>query len=173
MSTFKLSDKLILIGHFSKAAFCLWHFSKAAFCLQQKIRKDFPENVTFLRLQTCIFWIFTLSISVYVAIQHYSKVSYVSAKKHSWLHCGLSHMQLLNSHYFKTLAFLTVYHTGSTIWQKLQSFAVSRNLQNAKKWYFKAKRYKNTKINDTTPNSVSNSTWLCVTSNMKSSSHKT
>ena len=34
-------------------------------------------------------------------------------------------------------------------------------------------KFQNTRISDTTPNSVLTSTWLCVTSNMKSSTHKT
>jgi len=32
---------------------------------------------------------------------------------------------------------------------------------------FEVKVYKNIRISDTKPNSVSTSTWLCVTSNMK------
>jgi len=36
---------------------------------------------------------------------------------------------------------------------------------------FEVNIYKNIRIGDTTPNSVSTS-WLCVTSNMKNSSHK-
>jgi len=38
---------------------------------------------------------------------------------------------------------------------------------------FEVKIYKNIRISDTKPNSVSTSTWLCATSNMKKSSHKT
>ena len=53
------------------------------------------------------------------------------------------------------------------------SFAVSRNLKNAKYHFVKAKIDKLTESSDTTPNSVSTSTWLCVISNMKSTSHKT
>jgi len=53
-----------------------------------------------------------------------------------------------------------------------QSFAISRNLQNVK-IIFEGKIYKNIRISDTIPNSVSTSTWLCVTSKMKNSSHKT
>jgi len=51
--------------------------------------------------------------------------------------------------------------------------AVSRNLQNAKNHFIEAKIYKNIRVSDTTPNYLSTSTRLCVTSNMKSSSHKT
>jgi len=50
---------------------------------------------------------------------------------------------------------------------------VSRKLQNAKNQIIEAKIYKNTKISENTPNSVSTSTWLCVKSNMKSFSCKT
>jgi len=38
---------------------------------------------------------------------------------------------------------------------------------------FEVEVYKNIRISDTTPNSISTSTWLCVTSNVKNSSHKT
>jgi len=38
---------------------------------------------------------------------------------------------------------------------------------------FEVKIYKNIRIRDTKPNSVSTSTLLCVASNMKKSSHKT
>jgi len=38
---------------------------------------------------------------------------------------------------------------------------------------FEIKIYKNIRKSDTTPNSFSTSTWLGVTSNMKTSSHKT
>ena len=50
------------------------------------------------------------------------------------------------------------------------SFAVSRNLENAKYHFIEAKIDKLTESSDTTPNSVSTSTRLCVTSNMKSTS---
>jgi len=53
-----------------------------------------------------------------------------------------------------------------------QAFAVSRNLQNAKNYFIDAKIYKNIRISNTTSNSVSISTWLCVPSDIKSSSHK-
>ena len=53
------------------------------------------------------------------------------------------------------------------------SFTVSRNLKNAKYHFFEAKIDKLTECSDTTPNSVSTSTWLFATSNMKSTSHKT
>ena len=53
------------------------------------------------------------------------------------------------------------------------SFAVSRNLKYAKNHFIEAKIDKLTESSDTTPNSVSASTWLCVTSNMKSTSHQT
>jgi len=39
--------------------------------------------------------------------------------------------------------------------------------------FIEAKIYKLTEPSDTTPNSVSTSTWLCVTSYMKITSHKT
>jgi len=38
---------------------------------------------------------------------------------------------------------------------------------------FEVKIYKNIRISDTTPNSISTSTWLCATSNKKNPSHKT
>ena len=53
------------------------------------------------------------------------------------------------------------------------SFTVSRNLKNAKYRFIEAKIDKLTESSDTTPNSASTSTWLCITSNMKSTSHKT
>jgi len=53
------------------------------------------------------------------------------------------------------------------------SFAVSRNLKNAKHHFTEAKIDNLTESSDTTPNSVSTSTWLWVTSNMKSTSGKT
>ena len=53
-----------------------------------------------------------------------------------------------------------------------QSFAVSRNLQNAKNHFIEAKSYNNIRISDTKPNFVSTSTWVCVTSNTKKYSHK-
>jgi len=37
---------------------------------------------------------------------------------------------------------------------------------------FKVTIYESIRISDTTPNSVSTSTWLCATFNMKNSSHK-
>jgi len=53
------------------------------------------------------------------------------------------------------------------------SFAVSRNLKHAKYHFIEAITDKLTESSNTTPNSVSTSTWLCVTSNMISTSHKT
>jgi len=53
------------------------------------------------------------------------------------------------------------------------SFAVSRHSKNAKYHAIETKADKLTESSDTTPYSVSTSTWLCVTSNMKSTSHKT
>ena len=53
------------------------------------------------------------------------------------------------------------------------SFAVSRNLKNAKYHFIEAIADKLTESSNTTPNSVPASTWLCVTSNMISTSHKT
>ena len=53
------------------------------------------------------------------------------------------------------------------------SFAVSRNLKHAKYHFIEAITDKLTESSDTTPNTVSTSTWLCVTSNMISTSHKT
>ena len=53
------------------------------------------------------------------------------------------------------------------------SFAVSTNLKNAKYHFNEAKIDTVTEFSDTIPNSVSRSTWLCVTSNMKSTSRKT
>ena len=53
------------------------------------------------------------------------------------------------------------------------SFAVSRNLKQAKYNFIEAIADKLTESSNTTPNSVSTSTWLCVTSNMISTSHKT
>ena len=53
------------------------------------------------------------------------------------------------------------------------SFAVSRNLKHAKYHCIEAITDKLTESSNTTPNSVSTSTWLCVTSNMISTSHKT
>jgi len=47
------------------------------------------------------------------------------------------------------------------------SFAVSKNLKNAKYNFIEAKIDKLTKSSDATPNSISTSTWLCVTFNMK------
>jgi len=41
----------------------------------------------------------------------YSKVSYISTRTKSMLYCGLSHVQLQNYHWFKKIAFLTVYYT--------------------------------------------------------------
>ena len=52
-------------------------------------------------------------------------------------------------------------------------FVVARNLKNGKHHFIEAKIDKLTEFSDTTPNSVSTSTWLCVTSNMKSTSRKT
>ena len=45
------------------------------------------------------------------------------------------------------------------------SFAVSRNLQHTKYHFIEAITDKLTESSNTTPNSVSTSTWLCVTSN--------
>jgi len=42
--------------------------------------------------------------------QRYSKASYISARNKSWLNCGLSHVQLINSYCLKTMTFLTVYN---------------------------------------------------------------
>jgi len=53
------------------------------------------------------------------------------------------------------------------------SFAVSRNLKYAKYHFIEAITDKQTESSNNTPNSVSTSAWLCVTSNMKSTSHKT
>jgi len=53
------------------------------------------------------------------------------------------------------------------------SFAVSRNLQHTKYHFIEAITDKLTESSNTTPNSVSTSTWLFVTSNMISTSHKT
>jgi len=53
------------------------------------------------------------------------------------------------------------------------SFAVSRNLKNAKYHFIEAKIDELTESSGTTLNSVSTSTWLCVTPNMKSTSRKT
>jgi len=53
------------------------------------------------------------------------------------------------------------------------SFAVSRNLKHAKYHFIEAITDKQTESSNTTPNSVSKSTWLCVTSNVISTSHKT
>jgi len=89
------------------------------------------------------------------------------------LYCGPSPVQLLNSHRFKTMTFLTIYHTGDNIGQKeLTIFAVDRSLQKAKSHFIETKIYKNIRISDTAPNYISTSTWLRVISNMKSSSHK-
>ena len=46
-------------------------------------------------------------------------------------------------------------------------------MKNAKYHLIEAKIYKLTESSDTTSNSVSTSTWLCATCNMKSTSHKT
>ena len=53
------------------------------------------------------------------------------------------------------------------------SFAVSRNLKHAKYRFIEAITDKITESSNTTPNSVSTSAWLCATSNMMSTSHKT
>jgi len=53
------------------------------------------------------------------------------------------------------------------------SRSVCRNLKNAKYHFIEAKIDKLTESSDTTPNCVSTLTWLCVTSNMKSTSRKT
>jgi len=53
------------------------------------------------------------------------------------------------------------------------SFAVSRDLKHAKYHFVEAITDKLTESSNTTPNTVSTSTWLCVTSNMISTSHKT
>jgi len=53
------------------------------------------------------------------------------------------------------------------------SFAVSRNLKHAKYHFIEAITHKLTESSNTKPNSVSTSTWLCVTPNMISTSHKT
>ena len=53
------------------------------------------------------------------------------------------------------------------------SFAVSRKLKHAEYHFIEAITDKLTESSNTTPNSVSTSTWLCVTSNMISTSHKT
>jgi len=49
-----------------------------------------------------------------------------------------------------------------------------RSLETCKmlKIIFEVNIYKNIRISDTTPNSISTSTWLCVSSNMKNSSQK-
>jgi len=47
------------------------------------------------------------------------------------------------------------------------SFAVSRNLKNAKYHFIETKIDKLTESSDTTPKSVSTSTWLYVASNVK------
>ena len=52
-------------------------------------------------------------------------------------------------------------------------FAVSRNLKHAKYHFIEAITDKLTESSNTTPNSVSTSTWLCVTFNMISTSLKT
>jgi len=52
------------------------------------------------------------------------------------------------------------------------SFAVFRNLKHAKYHFSEALTDKLTESSNTTPNSVSTSTWVCVTSNI-STSHKT
>jgi len=70
------------------------------------------------------------------------------------------------------MTFLTVYHTGKMLDRSsFQSFSVSRNLQKCPNSFFiEAKIYKkNIRLSDTTLNSISTLTWLCVTSNMKSS----
>jgi len=46
-------------------------------------------------------------------------------------------------------------------------------LKNAKYHFIEAKIDKLAESSDTTPNSVSTSTWLCVTFNMKKASRKT
>jgi len=46
-------------------------------------------------------------------------------------------------------------------------------VQNAKSHFIEAKIYENIRISETTSNSVSASTWLCVISNMKRFSHET
>jgi len=53
------------------------------------------------------------------------------------------------------------------------SFAVSRNLKHATYHFIEAITDKLTEPSNTTPNSVSTSTWLCLTSNMISTLHKT
>ena len=53
------------------------------------------------------------------------------------------------------------------------SFAASRNLKHDKYHFIEAITDKLTESSNTTPNSVSISSWLCVTSNMISTSHKT
>jgi len=50
--------------------------------------------------------------------------------------------------------------------QELSSTASLKN------HFIEAKIYKNIRIGDATTNPVSTSTWLCVISNMKNSSHK-
>jgi len=53
------------------------------------------------------------------------------------------------------------------------SFAVSTNLKHARYHFIEAITVKLTESSNTTPNSVSTSTWLCVSSSMISTSHKT
>ena len=53
------------------------------------------------------------------------------------------------------------------------TFAVSRNLKHTKYHFIEAITDKLTESSNTTPNSVSTSTWVCVTSKMISTPHKT
>jgi len=48
-----------------------------------------------------------------------------------------------------------------------------RNLQNVKNHFIEAKIYENVRIGNTTPKSVSTSTWQCVTSSMKNVTNAT
>jgi len=93
-----------------KQSFAKLHIPKqslhnsAAFGLRQKFRRDLPENVTFQHYEFPSLN-FMLSVSEYVT-------SIVSAKSHNsarnklCLYFRLSHES--NSHYFKTITFLTV-----------------------------------------------------------------
>ena len=87
----------------------------------------------------------------------------VRAKPVAFLHetnhcciCGLSHVQLLNSYCLKT-----------THRVKCRTDAVNNLSRSLENHFIEANIYKNIRISDTTPNSVSTSAWLCATSNMK------
>ena len=125
-----------------------------------------------MSIYTSIIKYFTLSVSEYVATNVSEKKQVTFLREPNPCCAVVSHMCACKLSLFQE----NNLSNSRPHWVECRREAanhLSRSLETCGKYHFiEAKIDKLTESSDTTPNSVSTSTWLCVTSNMKSTSHK-